>query len=730
MLNLSDEIQPYLDQKMPLLKIHRFDGTRCSCGNPACQWDSEKGGSAGKHPAEKNGVHGAEPRTNAKIFAGKNAGVACGRGFVILDIDPRNGGNESLARLLEANGSLPKTWQVASGGGGTHYYFSVEGEQRGGKRVDGVDLIGLGGYALTAGSVHPNQKQYEWEIHPSECAMAPLPEWVRDVCCGVPVERPTGQNVSYDSVYDEQDLRDALEFLDPNMGEPQWREIGLCIHSAGFPIEIWDEWSQKSNRYSKDVLEEKWSRFVADKPGGKTIRSLFWLAEEAGWKPRTIEKWDFQKLASERVALIEIVSPQAEPEIKKERNFPEGLAGELAHNVLERSMWKDREFAITTAISQICAIAQGRHVTPMDNGSLSYYGMLIARSGGGKNDYTKAFGRCIKAADLILDMGEVASPQALRRVLEQCNSRAYVIDEGLEWLELLVTSKDAMQKKLHADFRTAWSGSDLTSITTKDAANNSPSISNPKITILGGGPYDSFLKLLHNGSALASDGLLSRFDFVIGNPKVPKSFIKKPRFVVTDSMARDLKEILQGSGGRNFEAGAKQASNTLKFETITRVDWTEQAERAFDDFAHFCHERQNKSGLSAVWSRVAEKSVRVASGIAISCNPRKPIISLGVMNWAIDRQMDLAINTESVCRDNLGKSQEALCRDRIVYAVKKEGGACSRKKVGKWWRGWSEIDERVRQAAVDGLQRDGIVSVTVSGASRNKGEQIFVLLSV
>ncbi len=56
--------------------------------------------------------------------AHRNVGIAPPVGVLVLDVDPRNGGDESLAKLVAEHGALPATWTVETGGGGTHYYFT------------------------------------------------------------------------------------------------------------------------------------------------------------------------------------------------------------------------------------------------------------------------------------------------------------------------------------------------------------------------------------------------------------------------------------------------------------------------------------------------------------------------------------------------------------------------------------------------------------------------------
>ena len=121
--------------------------------------------------------------------------------------------------------------------------------------------------------------------------------------------------------------------------------------------------------------------------------------------------------------------------------------------------------------------------------------------------------------------------------------------------------------------------------------------------------------------------------------------------------------------------------------------------------------------------------MRDATAWAIADNHERPTVTQKHMEWAIRDALWRIEPVKNKCEEFLGKSDETKARDKIVLALKKEGGKCSRKKIAKWWPHWNSLDERIRQAAVDGLQRDGIVSVTVSGASRNKGEQMLILLS-
>ncbi|MDT7944577.1 MAG: bifunctional DNA primase/polymerase [Dehalococcoidia bacterium] len=116
------------------------------------------------------------PEANVAIATGSPSGV------VVLDVDPRNGGDESLRDLEARHGPLPDTPSVITGGGGQHYYFALPpgATIRTRKVAPGLDLKGAGGYVVAPPSVHPSGQRYEWELGRSldDLPLAPLPAWL------------------------------------------------------------------------------------------------------------------------------------------------------------------------------------------------------------------------------------------------------------------------------------------------------------------------------------------------------------------------------------------------------------------------------------------------------------------------------------------------------------------------------------------------------------------------
>ncbi len=99
--------------------------------------------------------------------------------WLVLDSDPRHGGDASLTELIEAYGDLPDTLEQETGGGGHHIVFDYPelaqlGNSRG-RLPEGLDVRGEGGYIVVAPSLHASGRRYRWR---NGATPAPIPEWL------------------------------------------------------------------------------------------------------------------------------------------------------------------------------------------------------------------------------------------------------------------------------------------------------------------------------------------------------------------------------------------------------------------------------------------------------------------------------------------------------------------------------------------------------------------------
>jgi hypothetical protein len=113
-----------------------------------------------------------------------NIGIVTGEisNLIVLDVDPKHGGDATLERLEHRFGPLSATIEAESGGGGRHLYFAhpVGLTRNRAGLAQGIDLRGDGGYVVAPPSIHPSGRPYRWVPGhgPDDITLAPLPRWL------------------------------------------------------------------------------------------------------------------------------------------------------------------------------------------------------------------------------------------------------------------------------------------------------------------------------------------------------------------------------------------------------------------------------------------------------------------------------------------------------------------------------------------------------------------------
>ena len=158
----------YLGRGWSVVPAHTVDPSgQCSCRHIECN-------SPGKHPRIRWAQYQITPATaeqgaswwSRRGWEGSNIAVVTGRvsGLVVIDIDPRHGGDESVRANPEQFRGCAH--QALTGGGGTHYYYTHPLDADISNAVNllpGVDVRGDGGYVIAPPSSHASGQHYEWE---------------------------------------------------------------------------------------------------------------------------------------------------------------------------------------------------------------------------------------------------------------------------------------------------------------------------------------------------------------------------------------------------------------------------------------------------------------------------------------------------------------------------------------------------------------------------------------
>lgn len=117
-----------------------------------------------------------------KRFPAANIGVACGEpsGIIVVDLDPRNGSEETIEKFRQRKWWFPDTVSVRTANGGLHLYYAFEPSLKNSKSVlgKGIDVKTTGGYVVAPPSVLDGGKRYEWLLSPLGDHLPRPPMWM------------------------------------------------------------------------------------------------------------------------------------------------------------------------------------------------------------------------------------------------------------------------------------------------------------------------------------------------------------------------------------------------------------------------------------------------------------------------------------------------------------------------------------------------------------------------
>lgn len=148
----------------------------------------------------------------------------------------------------------------------------------------GFEVFSTKGFVTITGDVLPG-----CELMGNENTVAPVPQEVRELCqvrfkrelvaqaLSESNEQPVGLTTSQ--------LKECLDVLPEDMDYDKWVQVGMAIHheTQGEGFDIWDEWSQRSPKYTdRDYGIERWNSFGKGSGRVVTARSLVRMANENG----------------------------------------------------------------------------------------------------------------------------------------------------------------------------------------------------------------------------------------------------------------------------------------------------------------------------------------------------------------------------------------------------------------------------------------------------------------
>ena len=234
-------------------------------------------------------------------------------GLLVVDIDTDRDRPVWWWREAVEQKLGPPLCEVRTRSGGLHLYYRCD-RRVGNRSWEGGDIRCAAGYAVLwdedavlavvedLSEADPVDVS-EWPINqvsdPGPTSHKPRPDQTARVCSALRV------------------------LLCAKLSYDDWIAVGMALHWAvhygclNNGLELWRRWSATDPaRYKIGECAAKWRGFDPD--GGRTLGTLFWLAELHGWKgwrrpkPKTVE-WDHPHLNRRQVETHSIMSAIAKP---------------------------------------------------------------------------------------------------------------------------------------------------------------------------------------------------------------------------------------------------------------------------------------------------------------------------------------------------------------------------------------------------------------------------------
>ena len=173
---LRDAALDYAARGWPVLPLHSWDGSCCTCGHADCA-------SPAKHPRTAHGLK--EASTDAEVIRAwwhhwpdANVGVRTGVKFDALDVDGPNALERLTRHLLSPDNKETVDGPTVVTGGGWQVYVSPTGLGNRTRFVAGCDWRGRDGYVVAPPSLHASGRQYEWLVWDMTEPIRQAPSWL------------------------------------------------------------------------------------------------------------------------------------------------------------------------------------------------------------------------------------------------------------------------------------------------------------------------------------------------------------------------------------------------------------------------------------------------------------------------------------------------------------------------------------------------------------------------
>lgn len=686
--------------------------------------------SPGKHPVEHIVPRGQDDATTdpAKIRRWwaqmPDAGIGCvmrPSGLVAIDIDPRNGGFESIDDIEVRHGPLASDVMQFTQAGGEHRLFKLAADLNislPGKLGKGID-VKRNGYIVLA-PTKGIAGTYDWEgsSDPTDGNIpSPLPDWLRGLSQNHQ-DQAVETTVASRHVTEAQvgELRDALAVLSSD-DRDRWVSFGMALRPLGqVGFDLWAEWSKRSEKFDPVDQIRVWRSF---RPGRVNYESIFFAAQEAGWiNPLSAG-------APPPAVPFESVILPLQPTITTAPAHllnPPGILGQVVQWIEATSRKPQPQFSVQAAIA-FCATVMGRRYCTSQRNWPSLYLLNIGKSASGKEHGKWAVEKLLDACGLghLIGPSSYTSNSGVLSALMTKPSHLTVIDEFGKVLEAASIKNSARANSALTALMEVWARCDGTmrpqgystfGMSSQDAAKmEKRQVINPALTLLGMTTPETFFDTI--GSAAARDGFLNRI--IIVESDIGRQAGQAARTLpIPDTVIEWAKTTHRHDGLADPDINATLAA------VPRMVGIRDDAQAAFDAFEREClalMDAHDEHGMAEMFGRCNETAMKLSLIVAVACNWQA--ITAEHATWSIDYVRHYSLRTVERLKTSVADSEFEAVKKQVLALIRNAGpSGMTERELNKSSRKLSCLDQRGQMNVLNSLAFIGDISrINMSGPS-------------
>lgn len=635
------------------------DGT-CDCTPPG---EACSRGNPGKHPWTRNGLLDASnepgqirawwtkwPEANVGVRTG--CGIEDGSDLWVLDIDPKHGGEISLAELEAEFGEIHCPNKVRTGSGGWHLYFVADDEERRRSGTDlrpGVDWRCDGGYVIAPPSLHHSGARYEWYEGGGQY-LTRAPGWL--TCLIDERARPVEATGEFQAPTEETidpallaELQSALLFI-PSENRDTWLRVGMGLKRAGEDAEapeaffrLWCWWSQQSGKFDPQDSRRVW-RSIDDRGADSvTQAAIFGMAQDCGWSNPAAGRPDPAPPVQCPPEELRVLPPLRGEPMPPRLLEVDGLLGELCAWINSSTPVQQPVATLAASLVALGALYGRRYRSPSDVRT-NLYGVILGQSGAGKDGARSRLAKLFREAGMGKWLGgqDWASGQGILASLREHPVRLFMVDEFGDTLASATSQRSgphlrAILQNLKVLYTSANADLEPSEYASKERREAEVTLRQPHLCVLGTSTPEPFFQALTRRQL--EDGLGNRFLVF----PLQGSGELNPFDRISTTPPAPLVQLLKS----HEEAGRPQGGN-IALATgdgpARTVPFTEAATERWADFraqVHRMEDQELHEGVIApLWQRVPEIAMKLAMIRALSRTTASPVVEEWDMSWALE----------------------------------------------------------------------------------------------